>query len=222
MAGTTISGSYTTQVDVDSSQNTVTVTGTIITSNYGLYDGTADPGQVIIENYGTIVGDGRKGIELRSGGAVTNAAVGTVGGYRGVYFGFASDSTLVAEWVAGFHRAHQQLYWWDDPARPVEIVTYRLHAVLPVPRIAPRPEPLAGADPGAALRGTRAIYFAGHERPIDTPVFDRPALRAGNAIEGPAVVESFDTTVLITPGFRAELDPFRNLLLRRQLGGRDA
>jgi N-methylhydantoinase A len=133
-----------------------------------------------------------------------------------------SESTLVAEWVAGFHHAHQRLYWWDDPARPVEIVTYRLHAVLPVPRIAPRPEPHAGADPGAALRGTRAIYFAGHERPIDTPVFDRLALRAGNAIEGPAVVDSFDTTVLITPGFRAELDPFRNLLLRRQSAGRRA
>src|SRR5207237_5905057 len=91
----------------------------------------------------------------------------------------ASETTLVAECVTGFHRAHQQLYWWDDPARPVEIVTYRLHAVLPVARIAPRPEPLTGTDPGAAQRGTRAIYFAGHERPIDTPVFDRVALRAG-------------------------------------------
>jgi N-methylhydantoinase A len=133
----------------------------------------------------------------------------------------ASEAALVAEWVAGFHRQHRQLYWWDDPDRPVEIVTYRLHAVLPVPRIAPCAEPPGAADPAAARRGTRPIYFAGQAGPTETPVFERAALRAGHVLAGPAVVESFDTTVLVAPAFRAAVDPYRNLLLQRQSGGRD-
>lgn len=130
----------------------------------------------------------------------------------------AADEELVAAWAVGFHRQHRQLYWWDDLGRPVEIVTYRLYATLPVPRAAPPREPLSGSDPSAARRGTRPVVFSGRATPLETPVYERAKLRAGNIIPGPAVVESFDTTVLITPAFSAELDTYRNLLIRRAGG----
>jgi N-methylhydantoinase A len=40
------------------------------------------------------------------------------------------------------------------------------------------------------------------------PVFDRKALAAGQALRGPAIVEERETTIVIPPGWRAEVDRF--------------
>jgi len=37
----------------------------------------------------------------------------------------------------------------------------------------------------------------------------------GDVIEGPAVLEEFSSTVPLHPGFRAEVDRFGNLVIRR-------
>src|SRR5215472_9111017 len=97
MAGTIISGSYSSQVNVNAGQNTVTVTGTIITNGRAIYDGIGDS-LVIIENDGTIrgsTGSGGQGVRLLSGGIITNDATGRIGGYGGAYFGPAFGSTVI-------------------------------------------------------------------------------------------------------------------------------
>jgi N-methylhydantoinase A len=40
-------------------------------------------------------------------------------------------------------------------------------------------------------------------------------LAAGDAVDGPAVVQEFGSTVPIFPGFRATVDPFGNLIIVR-------
>src|SRR5207245_7745751 len=49
----------------------------------------------------------RRQLDLRYAGQAYEIAVPEQEG--------ASDAALVPQWVAGFHRLHQQLYWWDDP-----------------------------------------------------------------------------------------------------------
>src|SRR5206468_120764 len=44
-------------------------------------------------------------------------------------------------------------------------------------------------------------------------VYWRPDLRPGDAIEGPAVLEEFGSTIPLHPGFTARVDPHLNLLL---------
>ncbi len=56
----------------------------------------------------------------------------------------------------------------------------------------------------------RPVYF---DRWMDTPVFDRAALRPGHAFDGPAIVEQPDTTSVIEPGMTARVDPFNNILV---------
>ena len=45
------------------------------------------------------------------------------------------------------------------------------------------------------------------------PIFDREALRLGQQLAGPAVIEASDTTMLVHPGQTVRMDEYRNLTL---------
>ncbi|MGH8428807.1 MAG: hydantoinase/oxoprolinase family protein, partial [Solimonas sp.] len=62
-----------------------------------------------------------------------------------------------------------------------------------------------------ARQGARSVYFDG--RWFDTPVYRRDRLAVGTTIEGPAIVAQLDTTILIDPGARAEVDAVGNLVI---------
>jgi N-methylhydantoinase A len=44
-------------------------------------------------------------------------------------------------------------------------------------------------------------------------VYDRAALRPGDTVAGPAVMEEYGATVPLHPGFRAEVDRHGNLVV---------
>jgi N-methylhydantoinase A len=50
----------------------------------------------------------------------------------------------------------------------------------------------------------------------DTRLYRRDALGAGSEIEGPAIVDQPDTTILILPGWSGVTEPSGNLILRRR------
>jgi N-methylhydantoinase A len=93
----------------------------------------------------------------------------------------------------------------------VEAMTFLVEGVAEMPL--PQPEPLAdeGADPGAALSGRRSVYLPVSGGLETADVYTAEALRPGNELSGPAVVEAEDTTVLIQPGQRLWVDGFLNL-----------
>jgi len=107
------------------------------------------------------------------------------------------------EAVEEFHRLHEGRYGFSLPDTPVQVVNARLTAYgfvakprLPQGEPSPyRPEP----------SGRRRVYFpeAGWTM---TPVYRRAELRPGAEIEGPAVIESDDSTVLVPPGHVARVD----------------
>ncbi len=49
----------------------------------------------------------------------------------------------------------------------------------------------------------------------DTAIYDRLTLPVGAQIDGPAILEQLDTTVLIEPGLRGEVDRFGNTIITR-------
>jgi len=51
----------------------------------------------------------------------------------------------------------------------------------------------------------------------DMPVYRRSCIRAGDAIAGPALIDQADTTVLLTPGWRARCLDDGNLLATRDM-----
>jgi N-methylhydantoinase A len=71
--------------------------------------------------------------------------------------------------------------------------------------------PAGPPDASKAIKETRAVYFRGGYR--ETPIYDRRDLQAGHALQGPAVVEAVDTTVLVHPGQGLAIDEYGNLLM---------
>jgi N-methylhydantoinase A len=50
---------------------------------------------------------------------------------------------------------------------------------------------------------------------VSTPVYDRRRLRPGDVFEGPAVVEQYDATTYVAPGWHTRVDGYANLMLER-------
>ncbi len=115
---------------------------------------------------------------------------------------------------ARFDAEHQQRYGTCAPDEAAEIVSLRTSVAgelkkPPLERIARG----ARTPPPSARRGKRAVYFAELGRAVATPAFAREALRAGNRIEGPALVEEYASTTVVLPGDRLEVDRFGDLVI---------
>src|SRR2546422_862050 len=67
-----------------------------------------------------------------------------------------------------------------------------------------------------ARPGARRVVFEvdGKPVPLEASVYLRAALKAGNRLAGPAVVQQMDTTTLIPPQVVATVDRHGNLIVR--------
>jgi N-methylhydantoinase A/oxoprolinase/acetone carboxylase beta subunit len=74
------------------------------------------------------------------------------------------------------------------------------------------------SDPAPALVATRLAHWDGLGT-APTPVYEQQLIRSGNVIEGPAIIEAEDTTVVVEPGWRYTLDTYLNGVIERQAGG---
>jgi N-methylhydantoinase A len=108
-----------------------------------------------------------------------------------------------------FNAEHDRLYGFVEPDSSVQITTLRLSVVGKVDQIR-LPESVAGEIPEP--RTMRRVH---HHDWRDVPVYDRTAIGSGAALDGPAIIEQPDTTVLILPGWRAVSDMLGNLMIRR-------
>jgi N-methylhydantoinase A len=67
--------------------------------------------------------------------------------------------------------------------------------------------------PKEALRTTKDVFFRGHGF-VPAAVFKRAALRSGNRVNGPALIEEHASTTLVQPGDELAVDGFGNLQIR--------
>ncbi len=115
---------------------------------------------------------------------------------------------------ARFDEEHLRRYGTCAPEEPAEIVSLR--ATVSGAMQKPPFERIArgGRAPlASAKRGRRGVYFAELGKAVATPAYAREALRAGNRIEGPALVEEHASTTLLLPGDRLRVDGFGNLAI---------
>ena len=113
-----------------------------------------------------------------------------------------------------FHDAHRAAYGIDTNA-PAQFVNAQVRVVRVVDKLTPRPEPVVAADAAGALAGERPVSFPETGGFAPTPVYRWNRLEPGNELDGPAVVEGPDTTIVVPPGHRATVDPWRNVVLTR-------
>jgi len=116
----------------------------------------------------------------------------------------------IAAAVVSFHSRHDTMYGHSNTAGPVEFVNLRtIHVHRPDERENPPMKSESATAPKPVAH--REAYFDGGF--VKTPVYDRKQLSVGQEIEGPAIVEQADTTLIIYPKQRARLREDRSILV---------
>jgi N-methylhydantoinase A len=130
--------------------------------------------------------------------------------------GFAADVLpSLAAARERFDERHAQLHGHAAKERPVEVVSYRLRLRVGVPKYEPRDEAAPASPAAPEPKGRRNIHLDG-ATVCEATLFERDRLDIGATIEGPAIVEQFDATTVIPPGWTAQVDRRRNLILQRR------
>jgi N-methylhydantoinase A len=114
-----------------------------------------------------------------------------------------------------FDTAYERAYAHSLPSRELEFVNLRLSAFGRTAKPERRELPAAVRPVEAARKGTRQVRIAGSLASSDCPVYLRERLAAGHRIEGPALIEEWNSTILVLAHQHAEVDRFGNLLIER-------
>jgi N-methylhydantoinase A len=119
--------------------------------------------------------------------------------YRGQSFELDIEhGGSVAAIVDRFHEKHERRYGYAVRDEAVELVNARLTAIGDLPHVK---EPGDGSPPddSHAPDGTRDVYIDGAFHAV--PVYDRKRLPP--RVDGPALVEQYDTCTYVPPGWSA-------------------
>lgn len=124
------------------------------------------------------------------------------------------DDAMLAAAAAAFHQLHQRRYGHALPDRPLEVV--QLHHTmanaptpLPVPTLTPRHHPLVAHAQVVA-------YPNDSTEAVQTALYSRDALTAGDRIIGPAVITQLDATTVIPCDWEAVVSTVGTLVITRQ------
>jgi N-methylhydantoinase A len=110
-----------------------------------------------------------------------------------------------------FNQLHEQLYGFRMPGTASEIVNLRAVGYGAVPKLELPVGDLGSPDASAAVVDEHEVIFDGER--VATKVYDRAKLEPGALLEGPAIVTEFDSTTVVLPGYRAEVDSNFNILI---------
>jgi N-methylhydantoinase A len=127
--------------------------------------------------------------------------------------GGAVNRKDIPQIVEKFHDLHEKAYGYARRKEAVQFVNLRVTALGKLPEfqiieksppVKETPEPI----------DHRKVFFGGVL--LDTPIYDRNHIRPGFEIQGPAVIEQLDSTILVFPGNTAITDPYDNILIRQR------
>ena len=124
-----------------------------------------------------------------------------------------SDDDLLKSISDRFHKRHEELFTYSLPDQDAVLVNGRLAAIGALPDLPQEPKTEARAASGH--RTTRKIFLAGW---VDAPVFNLEELVPSQEIEGPAIIESSTTTVVLRSDDKAEVTDnlWLNILVGKQ------
>lgn len=143
-------------------------------------------------------------------------------GYRMQYRGQLNDLEIesplasadtAADWnalVDAFNATYGRVYAASarSPELGFSVTGAIMRGTVPIPKPKISKEPLDGeTPPKSAFLGTRKFYRK--KRWVDAQLYHMEALRPGNRIVGPAIIESDATTFVVPDGFETFLDAHR-------------
>ena len=95
----------------------------------------------------------------------------------------------------------------------IEMTRFRLSAAGRIERPEFAAQPLADASPDAARTGRRRIFVNGHDSLSEADIYDFEKLRPGNIINGPAVIHTPITTIVVQDNQQGLMDGHKNIII---------
>jgi N-methylhydantoinase A len=117
------------------------------------------------------------------------------------------------DFLHAFEKEYQRIYQRLCPEIPIECVNWRLVATGPRPEIRAGTWWPAGTSLSEALKGRRLVYLPGAGKYGEVPVYDRYRLPVDAEIEGPAIVEERESTLIMNGPGRAHVDESGNVVV---------
>ncbi len=122
--------------------------------------------------------------------------------------------------VENFHKKHRTVYGYAVKNEPVELVDIKLITVGLVEKPKLKEMPLHREKPlKEAIIAERKVFFEQDNDYLETSIYKRESLKAGNVINGPAIIEQYDATTVIYPNWMASVDRFGDIVLLKKNGG---
>jgi N-methylhydantoinase A len=102
-----------------------------------------------------------------------------------------------------FHRRHEELYDFSQPGYRCELISLTVTAIGRSSDVGFLPGEKESGSDAPPLAGSRAARFERSKPPIEAPVFSGHDFVAGHSVDGPAIIEEPNTTIVLPPGWRA-------------------
>ena len=118
-----------------------------------------------------------------------------------------------------FDRCYQALYGRIEKDTPAEIVSWRVVVQGPTPELTAVAQTPSVSDATArdraesARKGERQAYSVARGGFAATPVYDRYRLAPGARLQGPAIIEERESTVVVPDAAVVTVDGYRNLVV---------
>jgi N-methylhydantoinase A len=117
--------------------------------------------------------------------------------------------------IKAFDEEHERSFGYNSPDTGYQLVNVRVIARgLPeTPRMPERLElPVSSNGSDASQRD---VYFGPNRGWANAPIIDRQSL-SGEKTEGPLIVEEYDSTTVVPPGWNATTDQWSNIILQKE------
>ncbi|GAA4325996.1 hydantoinase/oxoprolinase family protein [Pigmentiphaga soli] len=113
-----------------------------------------------------------------------------------------------------FEHEHRRTFGYVTQGEPLQMIALRVvcRGVLDTPRMPPS---LTRGRNAEKARIARKAYFGQPHGWLDTAVVDRQALPTDDRMMGPLIIEEYDTTTVVRPGWSASRDGANNIVIKR-------
>jgi N-methylhydantoinase A len=112
-----------------------------------------------------------------------------------------------------FHEAYHRIYGYRDRSAAIDLVDWYLTATVPQSGTSQSAVDFSAAVRGSARRSERRAYFPECGGFTSCAAIDRYKLVPGEVVEGPAIIEERESTIVILPGDTASLSERGNLII---------
>ena len=127
--------------------------------------------------------------------------------------GFPVTDAMVGDLRGTYGDLHQQTYGYRSDREPLQFVSLKVVG-RGIPKSSRVPARVSRAQESIAKTGIRRAYFGAEVGWLETRLMPRVALTA-KPVDGPLIIEEYDTTTVVRPGWTTRLDGWNNIIMEQ-------